>query len=147
IGNLGRRAVARENNLFMPVEKGVEGVKKFLLRALLAAEKLNVVDQEEVCLSIAFAKLNQVVVLNCVDKFVDKKFARKVHDLCIFLFHPNVLTDRLHQVCLAKSDPAVIKAGVIRWCRRLCSSRTRPMRNLFIRSDDKCFELVPGVKP
>src|SRR5437762_5321095 len=70
IRNLGRWAVARENNLFMPVEKGVEGVKKFLLRALLAAEKLNVVDQEQVCLSIAFAKLNQVVVLNCVDKFV-----------------------------------------------------------------------------
>src|SRR5436190_2011228 len=79
IRNLGRRAVAREDNLFMPVEQGVEGVEKFLLRALLASEKLDVVDQEQVRLSIAFAKLNQIVVLNGVDKFVDKKFARKVH--------------------------------------------------------------------
>src|SRR6266480_5575088 len=31
IRNLGRRAVAREDNLFMAVEEGVEGVEKFLL--------------------------------------------------------------------------------------------------------------------
>src|SRR5436189_3739534 len=64
IRNLGRRAVAREDNLFMAVEEGVEGVEKFLLRALFTSEKLDVIDQKQVRLSIAFAKLNQVVVLN-----------------------------------------------------------------------------------
>src|ERR1044071_4095415 len=107
IRNLGGRAVARENNLFMAIEEGVEGVEKLFLRALLASEKLDVIDQKQVRLSIAFAKLNQIVVLNCVDKLVDKKFARKVHHLRVFLFHPNVLTDRLHQMRLAEPDSAV----------------------------------------
>ena len=85
IGDLGGRAIAREDDLFMSVEERVEGVKKFLLRTLLAAEELNVVDQEQIRLPIAFAEFDQVVVLDRVDEFVDEQFAREVHHLRVLL--------------------------------------------------------------
>src|SRR5436190_24065833 len=103
IRDLGRRTVARKHDLLMPVEKRVERVEKFFLRALFAAEELDVVNQEQIGLPIAFAKFDEVVVLDGVDEFVDKKFARKVHDLGVFLFHSDELSDRLHQVRLAES--------------------------------------------
>ena len=53
VGDLGSRPVAREHDLFVAVEEGVERVKKFFLRTFLAAKKLNVVDQEQIGLAIA----------------------------------------------------------------------------------------------
>ena len=46
VGDFRRRPIAREDDLFVAVEERVEGVEKFLLRAFLAAEKLDVVDAE-----------------------------------------------------------------------------------------------------
>ena len=56
----------------MTVEEGVEGVKKFFLRTLFAAEEMDVVDQEKIGLAIAFAESNEVVVLDRVDELVDE---------------------------------------------------------------------------
>src|SRR5947207_4703687 len=97
----------------MPVEKRVERVEKFFLRALFAAEKLDVVNQEQIGLPIAFAKLDEIVVLDGVDEFVDEKFAREVHDLRVFLFHSHELPYRLHQVRLAKSHAAVNEERIV----------------------------------
>ena len=69
----------------MPVEERVEGVEKFLLRALLAAEELDVVDQEQIGLAVAFAEFDQVVVLDRVDELVDEKLAREIHHLGVLL--------------------------------------------------------------
>ena len=121
----------------MPVKERVEGVEKFFLRALLASEKLDVVDQEQIRLPIAFAKFHQIVVLNRVDKFVDEKLARKVHDLRVFLLHPDVLADRLHQVRLAEPDPAVNEERVVRPRGRLRDGETRRVGDFVVRADDK----------
>ena len=86
--NFRSRPIARKHNLFMPVEKRVEGVEKFLLRTFLAAEKLNVVDQKQVGLAIALAEFDQVIVLNRIDELVDEKLARKIHHLGRFSFSP-----------------------------------------------------------
>ena len=59
VGDLRSRAIAREHDLFMSVEERIEGVEKFFLRTLLAAEELNVVDQEQIGLAIAFAEFYQ----------------------------------------------------------------------------------------
>ncbi len=63
----------------MAVEERVEGVEKFLLRTLLAAEEMDVVDQEQIGLAIALAEFDQVVVLDRVDELVDEKLAREIH--------------------------------------------------------------------
>src|SRR5213080_332587 len=79
VGDLRGRPIARQHDLFMTVEESIEGVEKFLLRPLLPAEELNIIDQEKIRLPVTFAEFHQSVVLDSVDKFVDKKFARQVH--------------------------------------------------------------------
>ena len=147
IRNLGGRAIARKHDLFMPVEERVEGVEKFFLRALLAAEELDVVDQEQIGLPIAFAEFHQLVVLDRVDEFVDEKLARKIHDLRVFLFRPDVLADRLHQMRLAEPDAAVNEERVVGSGRRLRDGETRGVRDLVVRPDDERFETVARIEP
>src|SRR5450755_2750947 len=105
--------IAREDDLLMSVEERVEGVKKFFLRTFLAAEKLDVVDQEQIGLAITFSKFHQRAVLNRVDEIVDEKLAGKIHDLRVFLFRPNVLADRLHQMRFAETNAAVNEQRVV----------------------------------
>ena len=140
VRDLRRRPIAREDDLLMAVEERVEGVEKFLLGALLAAEELDVVDQEQVRLAVALAEFDQVVVLDRVDEFVDEEFAREIHHLGVFLFAPDVLADRLHQVRLAESDAAVNEERIVglaraiarrrgwRRARSRCSARRRMIR-------------------
>src|SRR5438309_10644184 len=72
IGDLRGRTIAREHNLFVTVEEGIEGVKKFLLRSFFPGEKLNIIYQEQICLAVTLAEFDQSIVLNRVDKFVMK---------------------------------------------------------------------------
>src|SRR5205814_8648335 len=56
IGILRSRTIAREHDLFVTVEEGIKGVKKFLLRPLFAAEKLNIVDQKQIGLAVKIGR-------------------------------------------------------------------------------------------
>src|SRR6266699_882715 len=96
IGNLRGRTITREHDLFVTVEEGIKGVKKFLLRPLFAGEKLNIVDQEQIGLAVTFAEFHQSIVLNRVDKFVDEELAREIHHFGGFLLCPKILADGLH---------------------------------------------------
>src|SRR5436305_9390272 len=124
IRNLRRRPVAREHNLFVAVEQRIEGVKKFLLRAFLAAEKLNVVNTEQIGLAITLPEFDQIVVLNRVDEFVDEKLARKINHLGVFLFRQSILADRLHQMRFAKTDTAINKKRIVSAGRGLRDGQT-----------------------
>src|SRR5205085_10726424 len=105
------------------------GVKEFLLRALFAAEKLNVVNAEQVGLAIALAEFDQIVVLNRVDELVDEKLARKINHLhVVFLLREHVRTNRLHQMRFAQPDTAVNKKRVVSAGRRLRDRETGRVR-------------------
>jgi len=52
----------------------VEGMEKFFLNALLAREKLDVVNQQHVGLTMFFAERDQLVVLDRVNIFVREFF-------------------------------------------------------------------------
>src|SRR5713226_9144507 len=108
----------------MTVEERVEGVKKFFLRAFFTAEKLNIVNAEQIGLAITLAEFDQVVVLNRVDEFVDEKLARTINHLDVFLFREHVLPDRLHQVRFAKTHAAVNKKRVVGARRSLRDGET-----------------------
>ena len=53
IGDLRGRTIAGEDDLFVAVEERIEGVEKFLLRAALVGEELDVVDQQHIRLPVA----------------------------------------------------------------------------------------------
>src|SRR5260370_39669659 len=130
----------------MSVEERIECVKKFLLRTFLAAEKLNVVNAEQVSLAVTLAEFDQVVVLNCVDKFVDEKLARKINHLHVFLFREHILPDRLHQVRFAKTDAAVNKNRVVSARRCLRDCQTGGVGNFDVWSDHERFECIARIE-
>src|SRR3954469_2925433 len=121
----------------MTVEERVEGVKKFFLRALFAAEKLDVVNQQQIGLAVTFAELDQVVVLNRVDEVVDEELAREIHHLRAFFLCADVLPDGLHEVCLAETHAAINEERVVGACRRLRNGKTGSVRDFVVRTDDE----------
>src|SRR5215831_6469475 len=121
----------------MPVKERVEGMKKLFLGALFATEKLDVIDQEQIGLSITLSKLNQIIVLNGVDELVDKQLTGKIHHLRILFLSANVLADCLHEVGLAQTNAAIDKERVVSPCRRLGNGKTGRVCNLIVRTDDE----------
>src|SRR4029453_16842404 len=101
------------------IEKRVECVKKFFLGTLFAPEKLDVVNQEKVDLTITLPEFDQITVLDGVDELVDEQFAGDINHLHVFLLGPDVLADGLHQVGLAKTDTAINEQRVVRARGRL----------------------------
>ena len=68
--NFAGRTVAGEHDLLVGLVQRVEGVEKFLLNALLAGQKLNVVNQQHVGLAVFLAEFGELVVLDAVNVFV-----------------------------------------------------------------------------
>src|SRR5580704_8553151 len=130
----------------MSVEKRIERVKEFFLGTLLASEKLDVVDQEEIDLAIALSEFDQITVLDRVDELIDEQFTGNINHLYVFLLGPNVLANGLHQVGLAKTDTAINEQWVVCPRRRLRHGESGGMRNFIVRADHERFERVPWVE-
>src|SRR5262249_37691155 len=137
---------AGEHDLFVPIKERVERVKKFLLRPLLASEKLNVVNQKKVRLAITLSEFYQIAVLNRVDELVDEKLTRDVDHLHVFPLGPDKLADGLHQMGLAEADAPVNEKRVVCARRRLRDGKTGRVRNFVVRADDERFECVPRIE-
>ncbi len=76
--------VAGQDNLLVRFVQRVERVEKFLLDALLAGEKLDVVNQQHVRLAIFFAECGELVVLKGVNVFVGEFFRGNIGDARAF---------------------------------------------------------------
>ena len=67
--NLTGRPVTGQHDLLVGLVQRVEGVEELLLNPLFAGEKLDVVNQQHIGLTI-FTKLHQLILLNGRDVFV-----------------------------------------------------------------------------
>ena len=75
------RAVAGENDLFVRIEQGVEGVEEFFLHAFLAGQEVDVIDQQEIRMPIFLPELDKTAVLQCVDILVRESLGGHVTDI------------------------------------------------------------------
>src|SRR6185436_19643180 len=130
----------------MSVKKRIERMEKFLLRPLLTTEKLNVVDQKKVGLTITLPELDQITVLNRVDELVDEQFTREVDHLHVFPFRPDELADGLHEMGFAQTDAPINKKRIVRARRCLRDCQTRGMRDFVVRADDERFKCVSRIE-
>ncbi len=101
------RAVAGQDDLFVPLVQGVEGMEKFLLDALLAGEELDVINEQDVRLAVFFAEAHELVVLNAVDVFVGEFFRRNIRHARALPAARDVLPDGVKQMRLAQADAAI----------------------------------------
>jgi hypothetical protein len=64
--------IASNDNLPVRVVESVESVEKPLLDSVLAADKLDVVNEENINRAIPISKLRCFLCLDCCDEFVSK---------------------------------------------------------------------------
>ena len=76
-------------------------MEKFFLGPLFAGQEVNIVDQQNICLTIALSKPDQHIVLDRVDELVGEPLTREVHHLLDLSSFDRLLADRLHQVRLS----------------------------------------------
>jgi hypothetical protein len=113
IGNLLGELVGCEYDLLVRLVKAVEGVEELLLSALSTGEKLDVVHDQNVHLSEAILEVVHPVLSEGRDQIVDERLAREVRDPSERVAVEDRVTDRVHQVSLADSDPAVDEERVV----------------------------------
>ncbi len=121
-------------------------MEELLLRALLAGEKLNVVDQQDVDVAELVAEAGHLVVADRVDHLVGELLAADVADGSMRLSALHVVTDRMHQVGLAHSNAAIEEQRVVGlrgpFCDGLCCSG----RELIPTPNHERIELIPRIQ-
>ena len=140
------RPVAGEHDLFVPLVQRVEGVEKLLLNPLLAREKLDVVNQQHVRLTVFLAELGELVVLDAVNVFVGELFGRNVRDARAFLVARRVLADGMEQMCLAQPDAAVKKKRIVGFSGCLGDGQRGRVGKVVVVADNKRVKGVFGVE-
>ena len=88
-------------------------MEKLLLRALLAGEKLHVVDQQHVRTAVAAAEFLEIAAAHGIDELVGEFLAGQIDHARARLAAEDFLADGLHQVGLAEAGAAVDEERVI----------------------------------
>ena len=100
IGDFGWGSIATEDDLFMAVEEGIEGVKELFLGATFIGEDLDIIDEEDIGLAVAFPEFEEGIILDGVDEVVGEGFAGDVDDFGL-LFSGDGIADGVHEVGFA----------------------------------------------
>ena len=122
--------VTGEHNLFVVVEEHIERMEKFLLRALLANEKLHVVDQDDIILAIAVPKVVHFVVTQGTHQIIEEFFGGDIarDHATVRLLH--VMANGMQQMRLAQPYITIDKEGIIGACRMACHRQAGGVRKL-----------------
>ena len=144
--NLVWRSIAAEDDLLLRVVERVEGVEELVLRAFLAGDELDVVDEQHVDAAIPLAEVEDAVVAHGVDHLVHEPLGRDVGELQAGAVLQHVLPDRVHQVGLAETDAAVDEQRVVGARRGFGDGPAGGVGELVGRADDEGVEGVARVE-
>ena len=112
-GDLLRIGVAGDDDLLVRLDQRVEQVEELFLRAVLAAEELDVVDQQQVERAVVALEVVEGLVLVGAHDVGDVGLGVDVADLRRRVALQDVVADRLDQVRLAEPDAAVDEQRVV----------------------------------
>jgi len=106
------KTVRGDDDLLVRVVQGVEDVEELLLRAFLARQELDIVDEQDVgsagfLVEVLDDGIVVVRVLNRADNFVGELFARRVDNLLVGCLGQHGVRDALQQMSLSQPDAAV----------------------------------------
>ena len=131
--------------LLVAVVQGPEGVEELLLRTLLAGKELDVVDHQDVGLTVAPAESNQGVVLDGVDELVGELLAAEIDDAGTLLHREDVVADRLEEVGLAETAATIDEEGVVGPGRGVGDGLGGGVCELVVGADNEASEGVGGI--
>ena len=107
------RTVGGQHDLLVGVIERVEGVEEFLLHRLLAAEKLHVVHQQHIDLTVLLTELDHGFHLERLDHLVDKIVDLDVADGLVGIILFDLVLNGKEQMGLAQARIAVKKQRIV----------------------------------
>ena len=112
--HLARVAVAGQDDLLAAVEQRIEGVEELFLRAVLAGEELDVVDQQRVHLLEAALELVHRLFDQRLGHGAEELLAAQVKHAGVRVLPAHLVAGGEHQVRLAQAGAAVQQQRVVR---------------------------------
>ena len=107
-----RRFVRRNHNLAALVDQGVEGVEKFFLGGILAADELDVIDHQHINGAELVLEIHRILFTQRADEPVHELFRRKIDDVALRRTFMNMPGNSVHQMGLAEADAAIQKQRI-----------------------------------
>ena len=145
-GELARQPIAGEHELTPRVVEGVERVEELLLGLRLAGEELDVVDQEDVDVSVEMLEALERLSFEGRDEAVRERLHRRVTDCGRGLEGGDVVRDRVQEMRLPESGWSVQEQRVIGLTGRLGDGERGRVRQAVPVADHELVEGVTGVE-
>lgn len=125
----------------------IEGVEELFLRALLARDAMNVVDQQDVGGAVMPVKKRHAVELDRRDHLIHETLAGSVDDVQAVEILEQAVADGVYEVRLADAHPAIDEQRIVAARRHLGYRQRRSVGQLIRRAYDITVEREPRVQP
>ena len=117
-------------------------MEKFFLGALLTYNKLNIVDQQHVNVSVFIPEFGRSRVAlrtasNGFNQIVRKFFTCYINNLCLLVIVNHIPGDGVHEMRFSESRASVDKKRIIGFSRRFGHRERRGMSKIIVRADNK----------
>ena len=142
-----RIAIAGQDDLLLAFEQRVERVEELFLRAILAGEELDVVDQQRIERAIRGLEIVDRVVLKRLHHVADEALRVHVRDARALVAAADHVADGVHQVRLAQTDAAVDEQRVVGAPGILGDLHGRGARELIALALDEVREREVRIQP
>ncbi len=145
-GQLFGGTVAGDDDLLHGVVQGVKRMEKFFLRPLLAGQKLNVIDQQDIDATELVAECGHLVVAQRVDHVIGELLAGDVADGGLGLAPLHLMPDGLHEMGFAHAHAAIQEQRVVGFGGTLGHGLAGGVGELVAAADDEGVEGVAGIQ-
>ncbi|MNN13837.1 hypothetical protein D3C81_1268830 [compost metagenome] len=78
----------------------IEGMKEFFLRRLFTSDELDIVNQQNIDISVFITETLSPVVTDGVDKFIRKFLGGNIYNFAARTVFQNIMSNRMHQMRL-----------------------------------------------
>src|SRR5678816_865149 len=119
-------------------------MEELFLCSLFRRNELNVVDQQNIVISVSLAEAQELVVPNGADEIVGELFRGDVGQPQTAVSSFDLLADGVHEVGLAETHSSIHKQRVVGLRGSFCDRKGRSVRELIGGTDDKRLERVLG---
>jgi hypothetical protein len=127
------------------VVKSAKSVEELFLGTLLSGKKLDIINHQDIGLTVALAESHQGIVLNRIDELIGELFASEVNDACILFHRKDVVADRLKQMGFPKAAAAVDEKRVVGSGRGIRHRLRSCMGELIVSPNDETIKSVGRV--
>ncbi len=121
-------------------------MEELLLGFFLAVQELHVVDKKNVGTAVAATEVVEIALLDRLDKLVREFFAGQINDLELRTGLQDILPDRLHEMGLAETGPAVNEKRVVSRANPRRDGLACRMGKLVVSAHDKAVESVERIE-